>query len=122
MSGGFMNKRKMGYDYETLACEYLSGRGIVILERNFRCSYGEIDIIGSDGEFLVFFEVKARLKKTAGTGAEAVTPSKQRKICRVADYYRIKHGIGDFSPIRYDCIAIDNDQIVWYQAAFSHIY
>ena len=117
-----MNKREMGNYYETLACEYLSGRGIVILERNFRCSYGEIDIIGLDGDFLVFFEVKARKKKTAGSGAEAVTLSKQRRICRVADYYRIRHGIGDFSPVRYDCVVIDNDQITWYRAAFAHIY
>ncbi len=117
-----MNNKELGNYYETLACEYLSGRGIVILERNFRCSYGEIDIIGLDGDFIVFFEVKARKNMTAGSGAEAVTLTKQRKICRVADYYRTRHGIGDFSPIRYDCVVIDNGQITWYQAAFTHIY
>lgn len=117
-----MNNREKGNYYESLACEYLQDRGVLILERNFRCPAGEIDIIGRDGRDLVFFEVKARDHLRAGRGVESVTLAKQKRICRAADYYRTKHGIGEFSPIRYDCISIDLNQIQWYRAAFAHIY
>ncbi|MCD7805778.1 MAG: YraN family protein [Lachnospiraceae bacterium] len=106
-----MNNREKGNYYETLACEYLSGQGFLILERNFRCPAGEIDVIGRDGVFLVFVEVKARRSLVSGTGAEAVNLPKQRKICRAADYYRVKHRIGEFSPIRYDCVSVDEGRI-----------
>ncbi|MCD8129963.1 MAG: YraN family protein [Lachnospiraceae bacterium] len=117
-----MNSREKGTYYETLACEYLTDRGFVVLERNFRCPAGEIDVIGRDGPWLVFVEVKARKSPVSGSGAEAVTHAKQKKICRAADYYRTKHGIGDFSPIRYDCVSIDGEQTTWYKAAFEHVF
>ncbi|MCD8326319.1 MAG: YraN family protein [Lachnospiraceae bacterium] len=117
-----MNNREKGNYYETLACEYLTGRGFVVSERNFRCPAGEIDVIGHDGADLVFVEVKARKSPVSGSGAEAVNRAKQRKICRAADYYRTKHRIGEFSSIRYDCVSIDGEQITWFKAAFEHIF
>lgn len=116
-----MNKRKMGTFYEGEAVRYLKDRGVRILELNFRCRQGEIDIIGYDGSCLVFFEVKARDSLKGGYGGESVNWVKQRKICRVADYYRMKHGIGEFTEIRYDCVTIDQGNIAWIKNAFFHI-
>ena len=117
-----MNYRKIGTFYEREALDFLKNQGVRILEINYRCRQGEIDIIGYEGTCLVFFEVKARKSGRAGYGAEAVNRAKQQKICRVADYYRLTHQIGEFSGIRYDCIAIDMDNIAWIKNAFDHIY
>ena len=117
-----MNTRKTGMEYEVLAEQYLKKQGIAIVEKNYRNRAGEIDLIGRDEEYLIFFEVKYRKNQKIGNPAEAVTYQKQRKICRVADYYRLTHGIGEFSPIRYDVVAICGEEIVWYRNAFSHIY
>lgn len=117
-----MNKRKKGAEYEMKAAQYLRQQGVHILECNYRNRQGEIDIIGRDGEYLVFFEVKYRRDNSRGNPAEAVNYSKQRNICRVADYYRMIHRIGEFSAMRYDVIAICGDELVWYKNAFEHIY
>lgn len=117
-----INTRKKGSLYEQYAANYLYSHGIDILEYNYRIRRGEIDLIGKDGEYTVFFEVKYRRDLAKGTPAEAVTYQKQKNICKVADYYRFQHQIGEFSPIRYDVIAICGTQITWYKNAFTHIY
>ncbi len=117
-----MNTREKGALYEQAAIDYLQRQGVAILEHNYRNRRGEIDLIGRDGEYTVFFEVKYRRDNAKGYPVEAVDYSKQRKICKVADYYRMVHGIGDFAPVRYDVVAICGSEIVWYQNAFEHIY
>lgn len=117
-----MNTRKKGTEYEDVAADYLQCQGVEILERNYRNRCGEIDIIGKDGEYIVFFEVKYRKNSKKGAPAEAVNFTKQKTICRVADYYRMLHGIGEFFPIRYDVIAIEGLELIWYKNAFEHIY
>ena len=117
-----MNTRKKGTEYEQAALEYLQRQGVIILERNYRNRRGEIDIIGRDGEYIVFFEVKYRKDSSKGYPAEAVNYGKQRNICRVADYYRMIHHMGEYSSVRYDVVAICGEEITWYQNAFEHIY
>lgn len=60
LHGNSFNRRAIGTEYETLACEYLTRHGYQILCRNFRCRQGEIDIIARDRDYLVFIEVKYR--------------------------------------------------------------
>lgn len=117
-----MNKRKAGTEWEAQAAEYLAERGMRILEKNFRCRQGEIDLVGWHAGYLVFVEVKYR--STAGTGyaLEAVSYQKQCRICRVADYYRYLHGIGADIGVRYDVVGIQEGQFEWVQNAFPHIY
>lgn len=79
-------------------------------------------MIASQGEYLVFVEVKFRKTKNSGTALEAVGIQKQKKICRVADYYRMKNGIGDNRCVRYDVVAIQGEEIVWIPNAFPHHY
>jgi len=120
--GVSMNKRKIGSVTEEIAAFYLEEQGVHIVEKNFRNRYGEIDLVGYDGEFLVFFEVKYRTSRRNGCPEEAVGFQKQKQICRVADYYRCIHGICMQTPIRYDVVAIEKDTVRWYQNAFEHIY
>lgn len=120
-----MNKRAAGKGYEEKAFQYLEKKGMKIIEKNFQCRQGEIDLIGFHEGYLVFVEVKYRARDV-GHAAEAVTGAKQRRICRTADYYRYRHGMGEDRAIRYDVVAIQGKEgdlcIVWYQNAFSHIF
>lgn len=117
-----MNKRASGAARERKAAEYLAANGMEIKERNYRNRQGEIDIIGRHEGYLVFVEVKYRSGTETGWAAEAVTAGKQRRICRVADYYRYTHGLGEDTAVRYDVVAVQGDRIQWLQNAFSHIY
>ncbi len=117
-----MNTRKKGTEYEEKAAEYLARNGVHIIERNYRNRRGEIDIIGKDGEYLVFFEVKYRKDDSMGDPAEAVNYAKQKNICRVAQYYVVTQRKDTSTPVRYDVIAVCGDELVWYKNAFEHIY
>ncbi len=117
-----MNKRATGADREQRAAEYLESLGMKIVERNYRSRQGEIDIIGYHEGYLVFVEVKYRSSAGKGYAAEAVNAGKQRKICRVADYYRYVHKLGADTAVRYDVVAMQGDGIEWLQNAFPHIY
>ena len=85
--------RKTGFAYEKKAAEYLAQKGYRILKQNFYTKFGEIDVIARDGRYLVFVEVKYRRTGCMGHPLEAVTPAKQRRICRVSDVYRMRHRI-----------------------------
>ncbi|MCM1427066.1 MAG: YraN family protein [Eubacterium sp.] len=115
-----MNTRRIGTEKEEAACGYLEQNGVRIVEKNFRCRQGEIDMIGYDKDYLVFFEVKYRKDDAKGNAAQAVGVRKQKKICRVSDYYRMIHGYADDTPIRFDVIAIDGSNIEWFQNAFLY--
>lgn len=117
-----MNKREKGTNKERLAAEYLQKHGMRITARNFRSRQGEIDIIGYDEGYLVFVEVKYRSTRNKGSALEAVNLHKQRQICKVADYYRCLHGLGDSTPVRYDVAALQGEEICWVKNAFPHIY
>lgn len=115
------NKRQTGSEYEKLAAQYLKEKGCLILNMNYRNRFGEVDLVGKDGDDLVFFEVKARKNGLAGGAAEAVTLSKQKKICAVSDSYRFMENVSPDTQIRYDVIAIDGNKINWIKNAFDYI-
>jgi len=125
------NLRKKGSDMEDIAAQYLTGRGVCILEKNFRSKEAEIDLIGQEGNTLVFIEVKARKAAgKTGTASEAVGAAKQKKICRCADYYMYRNNIApDSRSIRFDVVAItirtgekeDPYDIRWIPNAFDYV-
>lgn len=117
-----MNNRAIGADMEAQAAEFLKKQGFHVVERNFRNRQGEIDIIGYHERYLVFVEVKYRRNSKNGNALEAVDIRKQRQICKVADYYRYIHHMGDETMVRYDVVAIQGQDVVWIQNAFPHIY
>ena len=83
----------------------LTQRGYAILECNFRCRYGEIDIVAEDGDDLVFVEVKTRRGVAYGYPEEAVTIRKQRKLVELALYYLDLHARSECSW-RIDVVAV----------------
>lgn len=117
-----MNTRKLGTDMEQAAAAFLEKQGMRIVERNFRIRQGEIDIIGYHNDYLVFVEVKFRSTKHQGDATEAVNLTKQRKICRVADYFRYRNRVPETVGVRYDVVAIQGGEIRWIQNAFPHIF
>lgn len=79
-----MRNREVGILGEDLAAEYLESAGLTVLDRNWRCRHGELDLIAQDGATLVFVEVKTRTGLGYGTPAEAVTPAKAERLRRLA--------------------------------------
>ena len=100
-----MNTRVIGQRGEDAAIEYLKTQNYTILERNFRCHFGEIDVVAWDGEYVVFVEVKARSDTSFGLPRQAVDHRKQKTIIKCAEYwlYRKKRvGV----PVRFDVVEI----------------
>ncbi|TMD69862.1 MAG: YraN family protein [Chloroflexi bacterium] len=98
-------RQGLGRTGERLAAEELSQQGYRILEQNFRCSYGEIDLVAEDEHDLIFVEVKTRRGNAFGLPEEAVTRRKQQKIAQVASYYLDLHACSDRSW-RIDVVAV----------------
>lgn len=114
------NKRMVGMCAEERAAVFLRARGMQILARNYRCRQGEIDLIARDGRYLVFVEVKYRSSSRCADPLSAVNRAKQRKICRVADYFRFTQKVPDDVPVRYDVIGILGEKTAWIPDAFPH--
>lgn len=115
-----MDNRKTGSSYEKIAGEYLTLHGYEILEYNFRCRSGEIDIIAKDGAYLVFCEVKYRKNTQKGSPLDAITIEKQKKISKTALYYITTRRKNE-SPCRFDVIGILGDEIQLIKHAFEYI-
>ena len=111
-------RRNYGMAAEEAAALFLEGKGIRILERNFRSYHGEIDIIALEKETILIVEVKMRRNKECGTPAEAVNLKKQKRICYTLNYYRMKKQLMDTTAVRFDVIEVDKDlQCHWIKNA-----
>ena len=100
-----VDRQALGRWGEQLAAAYLRRRGYRILDRNFRCPLGEIDMVAEENGQLVFIEVKTRSSNRFGYPQEAVTPTKQRRLVRLANYYLVSKGLTDLS-CRFDVVAV----------------
>lgn len=101
-----MNANKnLGKIGEDIATKYLKDLGYEIIERNFRCRSGEIDIIAKDDEEFVFVEVKTRYSLSCGRPAEAVNNTKKKHIYKATEYYVYKNNLIN-SFIRFDVIEV----------------
>ncbi|MCX7769919.1 MAG: YraN family protein [Proteobacteria bacterium] len=112
-----MNKRAHGKFFEDLAVDFLKNKGYKIIQRNFNCSFGEIDIIAEKNSILCFIEVKARTKDIFGTPLSAITLQKQKRMIRVAEFYCMKNKIAD-KPIRFEAIGIE---VINNKPVFDHV-
>lgn len=101
------NKQELGKGGETWACKYLEQQGYKVIQRNFRCKQGEIDIIAWDkfSKELVFIEVKTRTNKKYGTPIEAITKIKQKHIYNSAEFYLYCYKIKN-TAVRIDVIEV----------------
>jgi putative endonuclease len=98
-------KKVLGNIGEIKSCEYLQSAGYLIIEKNFRCIYGEIDIVASRGNVICFVEVKTRSNSSYGEPLESVNPQKTGRIKNIASYYLgLKH-LNTFE-VSFDVITI----------------
>jgi len=101
-----VTKISLGKKGEEIAEKYLLDLGFKIIGKNFRSRLGEIDLIGTDKDTLVFIEVKTRFSEEFGPPEEAVTPRKIKTIAKVGQYYRLLYS-GLPESERIDVVAID---------------
>jgi putative endonuclease len=94
-----------GRQGEELAAAHLAREGYQIIARNYRCPFGEIDIIAREGKTLVFVEVKSRRSDSYGDPQQAVDRRKQKKISKIALHYLSQHHLANH-PARFDVVAV----------------
>ena len=111
------SKIERGVSAETQAAQLLTDAGYRIVERNFRCRIGELDIVARDGDVLVFVEVRSRSDAHHGTAVEMIGRTKQRRVARVAAYY-----LATMAPVyeqcRFDIVAITAGEAILIKDAF----
>ncbi|MGC2940755.1 MULTISPECIES: YraN family protein [unclassified Brevibacterium] len=108
-----LRKQALGSRGEDLATAFLEDAGLVVLERNFRCARGELDIIGRDGDTVVFVEVKTRRTARLGSPLEAVTPTKLARIRTLAGIW-LREQDQYFPATRIDALGIIMEPRVQY--------
>ena len=112
-----MNTRRVGSHGEDIAAAYLKKSGYKVLQRNFNCRFGEVDIIARDGDYIVFVEVKARADTSFGAPREAVDWHKQQRIIKCANaWLTIKKQYG--APVRFDVVEVLAGNVTLIRDAF----
>jgi putative endonuclease len=118
-----MNRHHLiqGAEAEQQALNYLHRQGLKLVERNYRCKAGELDLIMQDREdTTVFVEVRYRQSNDFGTALESITPAKQRKLLAAARHYLQNRG--DDLPCRFDVVALNgsgNTRMEWIKNAIQ---
>lgn len=108
-----------GEQAEKIAAGYLQRKGLALIETNYRCRWGEIDLVLRDRDTVVFTEVKLRRSKSFGGGAYSVTPRKQARIIAAARHYLAGRRE---TPCRFDVVLLERlkpPRIEWIRDAFS---
>lgn len=100
-----MTRAEIGALGEQLAAEHLEARGLRVLTRNWRCRYGELDLVAADARTVVFVEVKTRTSDRCGGVAEAVTPAKVRRLRRLAGLWLAAQDTS-WAVIRIDVVGV----------------
>lgn len=112
-----------GQQAEQKALTFLQTNGLKLLEKNFNCRHGEIDIIMQEGNDIVFVEVRGRKQKEFGSAAESINQNKIKKIVQTAAYYLQKNKLLYKVSSRFDIMAIhfisNHWQYEWIKDAFS---
>ena len=114
--------RILGDYWEEVAFKFLKKNQLLKVKRNYNCKLGEIDLIMTDKDTLVFIEVKFRKNSDWVSAVESVTKAKQRKIIRSAQLFLLQYEIYDNWNCRFDVVSIQGDkqtpEIDWIQDAF----
>ena len=120
---GSISKREFGLELEKFAAKQLALSGCEIIETNFLCKLGEIDIILKDGNVLVFVEVRFRQRSYFGGASASVDKRKQNKLIKTASYYLQSKNLTNRLACRFDVFAIEGLEnklnYNWIKDAFS---
>jgi putative endonuclease len=114
-------KKARGDEAENTACDYLKSQGLILVERNFLCKCGEIDLIMTTANTTVFVEVRYRNSARYGSAAESVDWRKQKKLLATAAFYLQRHPEAAKGACRFDVVALSaqKQQIDWIPNAFQ---
>lgn len=104
------NHRRIGEEYEQLAARFFQEQGFDIVAKNFFCRTGEIDLIVADETNLLFVEVKYRQGNSFGAALETITPSKQRKLLKCAEYFLLKNQQLMNLNLRFDVVVFAGEE------------
>ncbi|WP_052072778.1 YraN family protein [Thalassotalea sp. ND16A] len=126
MTESLNNSKQQGSFYEQAALNYLLEQQLELIEKNFQCRFGEIDLIMQDRNTLVFIEVKYRKSAHFGDPLEMVSKTKQRKICKTAQVFLQKQGMNEYNTFcRFDVVSIKgpaaSTEITWLKNAFNGV-
>lgn len=102
-----LSKQALGKWGENLAAEYLQQAGLIIMQQNYRCPKGEIDIIARDQKCLVFVEVRTRTSDLRGYAQESIDYKKLKTLTKLGAYYLVEHGYKQWPELRFDILAIN---------------
>ena len=116
-----MNKREVGNKKEELAALYLTKCGYEILDRNYWCRFGELDIVAREGEYLCFVEVKYRSNCRYGAPDGLISDKKRKKICVTSQFYMKQKKISVDIPVRYDVVLLIGKKVQLIQNAFYYV-
>ncbi len=109
---------RRGLEAEEMAFDYLRRQGMTAVERNYRCRFGEIDLIMREGQTLVFVEVRMRASNAFGGAEESIDARKQRKLLATARHYMGAQGT--IPDCRFDAVLLNGDSdIQWIRNAFG---
>lgn len=118
ISEAAQTRRALGAAGETRAAEWYGQHGYEIVARNWRCRDGEVDLIARKAATMVFCEVKTRSSLAFGLPAEAVTPTKQARIRRLAARWLAETSAARPAQIRFDVVAVLRDELEVIEGAF----
>ena len=111
-----------GQRWEEYALQHLSAQGLRLVQRNYHCRFGEIDLVMWHDSTLVFVEVRYRKSSRYGSAAESVTQSKRRRLLLTAGHYLQRQRLLPEPPCRFDVVAIGGAQgeaFEWIMDAFG---
>ena len=106
MSPASPDRAALGRQAEELACNFLQRRGLILVERNYRCRQGELDLIMRDGNATVFVEVRYRGNTSLVDAATSVDHAKQGRLVAAAQHYLQRHPRAADYPCRFDVVAV----------------
>lgn len=113
-----MLKSLLGQTAESRAAAFLGSQGLELVARNWRCRFGEIDLVMQEGATLVFVEVRLRSRGDFGGAAASVTPTKQKRLLAAARQYL--GSLKTLPPCRFDVVALDGSGTPeWIRNAFE---
>lgn len=120
--------QKLGFNAEAIAAQHLQTRGFSLVEQNYHSRWGEIDLIMTDTQTLIFVEVRYRSRSDFGSAADSIDRRKQQRISRTALCYVQENNLDEKIAMRFDVVLIENEykhtsannaKISWIENAFD---
>ena len=115
-----LSRKDKGTWYEQKACKLLKNAGLSLLQKNYHCPFGEIDLIMRDKDEIVFIEVRGRTKTHFACALESIDSHKQKKLLKSAQHYLHTKNWIDKVNCRFDVVGFNEQKTTWIKDAFSY--